>query len=268
MIACAVTDLPEPGLAEDGQRLALVAGEGDAVDRLGHAVAGAELDVQVVDLEQQPVLGLPAAPAAGSSVVARVTSRSSGPRSAQLRVEGVADGVAEHDEGQHGERQEEAREEQHVRRGPDQPDAGGVGDRDAPGDGRRLQPDAEERQRRLGRDEDAEVDGARPRSPGPARWAGCADDDPGRRGAERPGGLHVVVRLDLQHAGAHQPGDRSASRATASTRATLPTMTRYGVVEVAREDVEEQDRRRAAAGCAKKISPIRLSSSASSQPPK
>ncbi len=53
MIAWAVTRLAGAGLAEDGQRLARRHGEADAVDGLGDAVAGAELDVQVLDLEQR-----------------------------------------------------------------------------------------------------------------------------------------------------------------------------------------------------------------------
>ena len=49
--------LARAGLTEDGQRLALAEVEGHAVDRLGDPVAGAELDLQIVDLEQQTVLG-------------------------------------------------------------------------------------------------------------------------------------------------------------------------------------------------------------------
>ena len=58
MIACAVTDLPDP----DSPRMASVSPslkvERHAVDRLGDAVAGAELHLQLVDLEQQAVVGL------------------------------------------------------------------------------------------------------------------------------------------------------------------------------------------------------------------
>ena len=52
MIAWAVTDLPDAGLAEDGQRLARVKVVGDAVDHLGDAVPGAELHVEIAYLEK------------------------------------------------------------------------------------------------------------------------------------------------------------------------------------------------------------------------
>jgi hypothetical protein len=89
MIAWAVTDLPEP----DSPRIARVSPvevEAHAVDRLGDAVAGAELDVQVADVEQ------------GGGGAAQASSRCHWchrvivvPSSAQLRVEGVADDLAE-----------------------------------------------------------------------------------------------------------------------------------------------------------------------------
>ena len=153
MMACAVTDLPEP----DSPRMASVSPscevERHAVDRLGDAVAGAELDVQVVDLEQRWV-------AYGGGDV-------TGAPSPQLRVEGVADGVAEHDERQHRRRTGRRRGRTACAARP----AGTgprVGDRDAPGDDRRLQADAQEGQRRLGGDVGTEGDAWRPRSPGPS----------------------------------------------------------------------------------------------------
>ena len=42
--------------------------------------------------------------------------------SAELRVEGVAHNIAEHDEREYCQGQEDAREDQHVRGGPDQTD--------------------------------------------------------------------------------------------------------------------------------------------------
>jgi hypothetical protein len=45
--------LAAAGLAQDPQRLALAQGEGDPVDRLGDAVAGVELDLEVLDLQQR-----------------------------------------------------------------------------------------------------------------------------------------------------------------------------------------------------------------------
>ena len=73
-----------------------------------------------------------------------------------------------------------------------------------------LQPDAEERQRRLGGDEDAQVDRRHHDHRRHRVGQDVRGHHPPRRGAERPGGLHVVVRLDLQHRGTHQPEDGSA----------------------------------------------------------
>ena len=53
MIACAVTDLPQP----DSPRMPRVSpsrsGEADPVDGLGDAVAGVELDLEVLHLQQR-----------------------------------------------------------------------------------------------------------------------------------------------------------------------------------------------------------------------
>ena len=63
--------------------------------------------------------------------------------SAKLRIEGVTDRVTEHDERKYGQGQEDAREDQHVRGRPDQTNPGRLRDLDTPGDGRRLQSDAQ-----------------------------------------------------------------------------------------------------------------------------
>src|SRR3954467_450989 len=78
----------------------------------------------------------------GSTSICALISVTGSP---QLRVEGVADRVAEHDEGQHGGGQEHRRPDQWRRRGPDE--TARVGNGDAPADGVALQPDAEERER-------------------------------------------------------------------------------------------------------------------------
>ena len=70
------------GLAQHGERLARVHVVVDPVDGLGDPVPGPELHVQVAHFEQHD-----------------------GGFSPQLRVEGVADRVAEHDEREHGDRQ-------------------------------------------------------------------------------------------------------------------------------------------------------------------
>ena len=76
------------GLAQDRDRLAAIQREGHAVDRAGLPVAGVELDEEILDVEQS----------------------AHGHRSPpQLRVEGLADGVAEQDERQHGQAQEDTR---------------------------------------------------------------------------------------------------------------------------------------------------------------
>ena len=53
MIESAVTDLPQPGLADDPERLALLDREADAVDRAHGALAREEVRAQVVDFEQR-----------------------------------------------------------------------------------------------------------------------------------------------------------------------------------------------------------------------
>src|SRR5450631_3195273 len=59
------------GLAQNGEGLAGLQVKGDAVDGLGHPVAGAELDVQVLDLEHRRT-GVPAAPRVVGGGVDRV----------------------------------------------------------------------------------------------------------------------------------------------------------------------------------------------------
>src|SRR5437868_6946436 len=71
----------------------------------------------------------------------------------ELRVERVADGVADHDKGEHRDAQEDRGEEQRLRR--HQEPVPPVRDHQAPGDAGGLDTDAEEGQGRLGGDEDA-----------------------------------------------------------------------------------------------------------------
>ena len=61
MMACAVTDFPEPDSPSTARVSPSRRREVDPVDGLGHAIPGAELDAQFVDLQQHSVLGLPGA---------------------------------------------------------------------------------------------------------------------------------------------------------------------------------------------------------------
>ena len=51
-IESALTDLPQPDFADDGDRLALTDIIADAVDRLDHAGRGEEVGLQIVYLEK------------------------------------------------------------------------------------------------------------------------------------------------------------------------------------------------------------------------
>ena len=82
---------------------------------------------------------------------------------------------------------------------------------------------------------------------------------------ERPGGLHVVVRLDLEHAGAHQPRDRGPGK-DRDDESDLAYGDREWGVDLVGEREEEQEPP-SSIGIAKKISPIRPITE-SSQPPR
>src|SRR5215211_7057097 len=79
--------------------------------------------------------------------------------SSQSWIEGVANAVPQHDEGQDRRRQEDAGKEQQVRRSADQPDGRGLRDLDPPRDGGRLQTDTQEGEGGLDRDIGAKIDG-------------------------------------------------------------------------------------------------------------
>ena len=132
MIGLRGDGLAGAGLAEHRERLARVHAVVDAVDGLGDAVAGVELHVQVAYFEQRPPRRRVGA---GSAELSSMTVTYAS--SAQLRVEGVADRVAEHDEGQHRDAQG-ARRATSSMCGALRMYGGGGGDVDAPGDGRRL----------------------------------------------------------------------------------------------------------------------------------
>ena len=100
MIAWAVTDLPEPDSPSTASVSPSRRSKVTPLIALATPYAGAELHLQVIDLQQQPVRRLPDA-ARSSSVSTVVRCRAMSASSAQLRVEGVADRVAQHDEGQH-----------------------------------------------------------------------------------------------------------------------------------------------------------------------
>src|ERR671913_1215000 len=157
MTAWAVTDLPEP----DSPRIARVSASFTVNETPLIAFATASR-VRNSTRSSSTSSSSPSCgcqlPVVLSVSTAWVVVTISGPLSAQLGVESVAYAVAQHDERQHGQRQEDAREEQHMRRGADQPDTRGFGNLNAPGDGGRLQPDTEEGQCRLDRDVRAKVD--------------------------------------------------------------------------------------------------------------
>src|SRR5687768_6216064 len=162
MIACAVTDFPDP----DSPRMASVSPWWRSNDTPLMALATPprvrnstckwstsssrpSTGSQTPRLSRSSTLDAP--PVLSDDVIP--TS------SAQSRIEGVAHHVAQHDECEDREGQEDAWEQQHVRGGSDKADTRGLGDLDAPGDGGRLQSDAQEGQCGLDRDVDAEVDG-------------------------------------------------------------------------------------------------------------
>src|SRR5215204_7587538 len=161
MIACAVTDLPDP----DSPRMASVSPWWSSNDTPLIALATPSRvrnsTCNSSTSSKRPPTGShrPCVSRISTSAFPPVPIDVDIPASlTQSGIESVADDVAQHDEGEHGEGQEHAGEQQHVRRGSDQADARGLRDLDAPGDGRRLQSDPKEGQRRLDGDVGAEVD--------------------------------------------------------------------------------------------------------------
>ena len=95
MTVNAVTDLPEPELADDADDLALPHGERDVLDGVRAIGAGGQPDGETAEVEDGRA------------------RRPSAPR--HLGVEGVAQRVAEHVHGEHGQGEEDAGEEDVVR---------------------------------------------------------------------------------------------------------------------------------------------------------
>ena len=120
------------------------------------------------------------------------------------------------------------------------PEPGGIRDHIAPRDDGRLQTDSQEGQRSLQGNEYAKVDGGNNDHRGDRIRQDVGGDDPQGRGTQRPRGLNVVVRLDLQHAGAHEPGDRWPGK-DRDDESDLAYGDREGSVDLIGERVEEQD---------------------------
>ena len=140
MIALPVVDLPQPGLADDAERLAVGEVEADVADGVDRAARRRELDDQVLDLEHQVV------------VVRRGGGRCRcRPSDAALaHVEARAHLVADEVQGEDREEHEQRREQHHVRRALELRAA--VLDHDAPAHAADVA-DAEERQRGLDDDQ-------------------------------------------------------------------------------------------------------------------
>src|SRR3954447_12546093 len=126
--AWAVTDLPEP----DSPRMASVSPSWTSKEtpliafatppRVRNATCRSSTS------SSRPSCGCQRGCPAGSRRSAVVAEGTGTRFSAELGVEGVPDRVAQHDEGEHGQGQEDAGEQQHVRGDPDQADRRGVGD--------------------------------------------------------------------------------------------------------------------------------------------
>ena len=140
MTACAVTDLPEPDSPTRQTISPAPTANETSSTALARSRAGAAAHRQALDVED----GL------------AVSHRHIAPR--QLRIERVAQAVAQHVDGEHGEREEDAGEEDVVRVDAEQGAA--LGHDVAPG--RRLgrHADAEERQDRLDQDRGGADEGA------------------------------------------------------------------------------------------------------------
>ena len=128
------------------------------------------------------------------------------------RVERIPDRVAEHDEGEHGEHQEQGGEQQHVRGLPDQPDAGGLRRWTEPRKWAGGWSPMPRKEGSFGGDEGAQIDRGDHDDRGQRVRQDVRQDDPASAGPQGARGLHVVVRFHLQHAGPHQPGEVAASR--------------------------------------------------------
>ena len=164
----AVTLLPQPGFADEAERLAVADVEADVVDRLDDAVGREEVGRQAADLEQ--VVGLAADARLGDGLGPRPEDVVRGQfddgrcvggghvllgahhllLSLELRIERVAQTVTEEGEADEREGDADRREDDEVRLGADELLA--LGDEAAPRRARRLDADADVGERRLGQD--------------------------------------------------------------------------------------------------------------------
>ena len=175
--ASAVSDLPEP----------------DSPIR-PDPLAGADPEVDVGDERASPC-AVTARPSTVSDVVERPSrSRAGGPvggaygrhrRSSSLRVEAVAQPVAEQVEPEHRDRDREAREHREAGSGEQQLLA--LLQHPAPRRGGRRGAEAEERQRRLGQHRDGEADRGLHDDQAARRWAGRAGARSRTASGRRPG---------------------------------------------------------------------------------
>src|SRR5829696_2735855 len=230
MMACAVTDLPEP----DSPRIASVSPEWRSKDTpLMASATPSRVRNSTCNWStssSKPSRGFQAPRLSRISTVCAPPAPSDdviAASSSQSRIEGVAHHVSQHDEGQHCRRQEDARKEQQVRRSTDQPDGRGLRDLDPPRDGGRLQADAQEGQGGLDRDVGAEIDGGHHDHRGQRVGQDVRADDPPWRRAQSPRRLDVVVRLHLKHTGSHQPAIEGQPKMP-STKAIFATETTSG----------------------------------------
>src|SRR5215217_2699921 len=133
MIACAVTDFPDP----DSPRMASVSPSRRWNDtplmafETPSRVRNSTCNWSTSSSRPSTGIQAPRVSRTSTSTVPPVPTVIAA-SSAQSRIEGVANDIAQHDEGQHRQRQEEAGEQQHVRRDSDQTDTGGLRDLGAP----------------------------------------------------------------------------------------------------------------------------------------
>ena len=118
--------LAAAGFADDAQRLAGAQRKRDAVDRAHDAVAGEEIGLQIVDLENR--VRRPRLPRRVRTCALSSSRRSQAAR--QPRIERVAQPVADEIDRQHRDREEEARNENDV--GGNQKQRAALGDDVAP----------------------------------------------------------------------------------------------------------------------------------------
>src|SRR6187431_2447903 len=129
MMACAVTDFPDP----DSPRMASVSPSWTSNDTPLMALATPSRvrnsTCSWSTSSSRPSTGIQTpwvSRISTSALLLAPTDTVMSASSAKSRIEGVADDIAQHDEGEHRQRQEEARKQQHVRGYPDQSYTGGL----------------------------------------------------------------------------------------------------------------------------------------------